>query len=273
MQQPSLAGGSGPKFSNVTLAQQAYDELRRSILANDIAPGTALPEEALAARFNVSRVPVREALRRLAADGLVTLVPRQGAVVSSLSPKQFLDAYRLREALEVLAIRLALPRLTAADMARLHELQAEMRAAVDAGDGERFFAANAAFHALFVDRSDNEYLHATYGPLIVQMRRYRSPSADLRGGLERSLGEHEAILDAIRVGDAEAAARLLADHIRVPQRILEQRGASFELQAASSKQQAPSRELLAAVSERRQVGASSNLETSMDRATALSLEA
>src|SRR4051812_8782807 len=93
-----------PAFSTATLAQQVYDYLRQRILANDFPPNAALPEESLAAQLKVSRVPVREALRRLAADGLVTITPRQGAAVSSLSPKQFLDAYRLREALEVLAI-------------------------------------------------------------------------------------------------------------------------------------------------------------------------
>jgi DNA-binding GntR family transcriptional regulator len=176
-------------------------------------------------------VPVREALRRLAADGLVTLVPRQGAVVSSLSPKQFLDAYRLREALETLAIRLAVPNLTPDDLARLESLHAEMGAAVEAGDADRFFASNGAFHALLVARADNDYLCATYEPLIDQMRRYRSPSADLRGGLARSLGEHEEILAAIRAGDAEEAARLLAEHIRVPQRILVERAISYQLSA------------------------------------------
>ena len=106
---PQNGQQSNPVLATATLAEQVYDHLRQGILANDYPPGTSLPEETVAARFSVSRVPVREALRRLAADGLVTLTPRQGATVSSLSPKQFLDAYRVREALETLAIRLAIP--------------------------------------------------------------------------------------------------------------------------------------------------------------------
>lgn len=211
-----------PKFANVTLAQQVYEHLRRNILDNSYPPAAALPEEALAARLNVSRVPVREALRRLASDGLVTITPRQGAVVSSLSRKQFLDAYRLRGALEALAIRLAIPQLTAADLDRLDAIDAEMRAHAAIDDAEAFFTANAAFHALFVDRAGNDYLRATYEPLMDQMRRYRAPSVDLRGGLERSVEEHEAILAAVRRGDAAEAARLLSAHIAVPQRILEE---------------------------------------------------
>jgi DNA-binding GntR family transcriptional regulator len=203
------------------LAQQVYAHLRQGILDNAYPPASALPEEALAAQLKVSRVPVREALRRLAAEGLVTLTPRQGATVSSLSRKQFLDAYRLRGALEALAVRLATPRLTQADLDRLGEIDAEMRAHAAAGDPEAFFTANAAFHAVFIDRADNDYLRAAYEPLMDQMRRYRAPSVDLRGGLERSIAEHEAILKAVRAGDAAEAARLIGEHIAVPQRILE----------------------------------------------------
>lgn len=210
-----------PKFANVTLAQQVYAHLRQGILDNAYPPATALPEEALAAQLKVSRVPVREALRRLAAEGLVTLTPRQGATVSSLSRKQFLDAYRLRGALEALAVRLATPRLTQHDLDRLGEIDAEMRAHAKAGDPEAFFTANAAFHAVFIDRADNDYLRAAYEPLMDQMRRYRAPSVDLRGGLERSIAEHEAILKAVRAGDAVEAARLISEHIAVPERMLE----------------------------------------------------
>ena len=96
-------------LNHATLAEQVYQHLRQQILDNAFPPNAALPEKALASQLNVSRVPVREALHRLAADGLVTLAPRHGAFVSSLSPQQFLDAYRVREALEDLAIRLALP--------------------------------------------------------------------------------------------------------------------------------------------------------------------
>lgn len=237
MQHPVDAAEPGSGFTNKTLAQQVYDHLRQGILANVLPPETPLKEEALAARLHVSRVPVREALRRLASDGLVRIVPRQGAVVSSLSPQQFLDAYRVREALETLAIRLAVPCMTASDLVTLDRHQAEMREATGTRDTERFFVANAAFHALFVERANNDYLKATYEPLMDQMRRYRSPSADLRGGLERSLDEHEAILGAVRAGDVDQAAHLLSEHIQVPQRILES-----ELRAESREPLAVPRE-------------------------------
>jgi DNA-binding GntR family transcriptional regulator len=204
-----------------TLAEQVYQHLRQEILDNAYPPNAALPEKTLASQLNVSRVPVREALQKLAADGLVTLKPRQGAFVSSLSARQFLDAYRVREALEDLAIRLALPNLTEDDLAELGRLQHEMRSYATDNDADRFFAANRAFHALFVERSENDYLKGIYFPLMDQMRRHLSPSLELRGGLERSVEEHQAILDAVRAGNADEAARLLREHIHVPQRALE----------------------------------------------------
>jgi DNA-binding GntR family transcriptional regulator len=204
-----------------TLAEQVYQHLRQGILDNAYPPNAALPEKTLASQLNVSRVPVREALQKLAADGLVTLKPRQGAFVSSLSARQFLDAYRVREALEDLAIRLALPNLTEDDLAELGRLQHEMRSYATDNDADRFFAANRAFHALFVERSENDYLKGIYFPLMDQMRRHLSPSLELRGGLERSVEEHQAILDAVRAGNADEAARLLREHIHVPQRALE----------------------------------------------------
>jgi len=209
-------------LNHATLAEQVYQRLRDDILSNVYPPDGALPENVLAAQLNVSRVPVREALHRLASDGLVTLRPRHGAVVKSLSPQQFLDAYRVREALEELAIRLALPHLSEGDMEKLAQLQTDMRTHAAAGDPEVFFSANRMFHALFIERSQNDYLKNIYYPLMDQMRRHISASLGLRGGLERSIEEHQAILDAVRDGDASEASRLLREHIHVPQRALEE---------------------------------------------------
>lgn len=210
-----------PVLNTATLSQQVYAHLRAGILDNSYPPGSPLPEEALAAKLSVSRVPVREALRRLSAEGLVDIKPRQGASVSELTSKQFLDAYQVREALEVLAVRLAVPKLTEDDLAQLDALQASMQASADAGDSNDFFAANAQFHTFLVGKSGNGDLQAIYESLIDRMRRYRSPSLDLRGGMTTSIDEHAAILLAIRQGDTDQAAHLIAQHIHVPQSVLE----------------------------------------------------
>ena len=228
MSDPQNGTPPEPLMTTATLSQQVYQHLRQGILANGYSPGASLREETLAAHFRVSRVPVREALRRLAVEGLVTLTPRHGATVSSLSPKQFLDAYRVREALEVLAIRLAIPNLAPDDLNRLEALNEQMRLRVIDGNASGFFTFNSAFHDVLIARADNDDLKTMYVSLMDRMRRYQWPSLDLRGGMERSTDEHSAILRAIRAGDADEAVSLLAAHIHVPQKILEEEGA-FEL--------------------------------------------
>lgn len=210
------------RLDNRTLWQQVHERLREDILAGDLEPGHVLPETALAESFGVSRGPVREALGRLAAEGLVTITPRRGAIIAGLSPEEFVEAYQVREALETLAIRLAVPRLDEASRARLHALHEEMVACAKRGEVTAFFEANAAFHEIFTDASGNEKLQEMYQGLMNQMARYLARSLALRGTLEKSVAEHSAILEAVDAGDAERAARLLADHIEVPQRVEEE---------------------------------------------------
>lgn len=222
----------GTGFDKKTLTDTVYESLREDILTNRLPPGEPLQEAGIARGLGVSRGPVREALRKLASEGLVDLTPRRGATVSSLTKEEFLDAYRVREALEVLAIRLTTPLLEEEDLDRLESLHKEMVEAAEGEEVERFFRSNAEFHALFVDRSANFMLQDMYYPLMDQMRRYRLRSLNLRGGLERSCHEHEAILEALREGDGEKAGELLRDHIRVPQRILEDSEEEGELELA-----------------------------------------
>jgi DNA-binding GntR family transcriptional regulator len=204
---------------NLTLREQVFEHLREEILSNRLKPGAELNELALSRELEVSRGPLREALGRLASEGLVKITPRRGAVVAELSDEEFVDAYQVREALETLAIRLAVPRMTPADLARLRELHEEMVRQVESGGVKEFFEANSAFHRLLVDLSGNQKLEEIYGLLMDQMGRYLERSLALRGTIKRSVAEHEAILEAVEAGDAERAARLLADHIEIPQRL------------------------------------------------------
>jgi DNA-binding GntR family transcriptional regulator len=217
-------GGRPRKLENLTLWERVHEHLRQEILDNRLPPGSELSEVALSASLGVSRGPVREAIGRLASEGLVTVRPRRGAVVTALSAQEFLAAYQVREALETLAITLAVPRLGPDDLDRLQALVDEMVAFADGPDVEAdvdaFFRANAAFHATFVEASGNAMLQETMSRLLGQMGRYRMRSVALRGSLRRSTMEHKAILRAVRAGDAEKAARLLGEHIRIPQRRL-----------------------------------------------------
>jgi DNA-binding GntR family transcriptional regulator len=203
---------------NLTLWQRVYDHLRVEILDGRLEPGTELAEVALSEQLGVSRGPIREAIGRLAAEGLVNVRPRRGAVVRSLSKEEFLELYQVREALERMAVQLAVPRLTEQQFKELATLNEAMEASAAREDVERFFEANVAFHARLLEASGNAKLRELYRQLLGQLGRYRLRSLTLRGNLQRSVSEHAAILRAAKRGDADRAAQLMAEHIRVPQR-------------------------------------------------------
>src|SRR3979490_2783979 len=112
---------------NTTLRERVYAHLKGEILDNRIAPGSILQEVPLAESLGVSRGPIREALGTLAAEGLVTITPRRGAVVTALTKRDFLEAYQVREVLEALAVRLAIPRMSDAELDALEGPIAEMQ--------------------------------------------------------------------------------------------------------------------------------------------------
>jgi DNA-binding GntR family transcriptional regulator len=202
-----------------TLWQQVCDSLRGSILSGELAPGTVLSEVSLAKSFRVSRGPIREALGRLATEGLVTVTPRRGTIVTDLTHEEFVDAYQVREALETLAIRLAVQRMPDDDVGRLRELHEQMIEHARGNDVQGFFEANTRFHRVLVEASGNRKLQSIYELLVGQMGRYHARSLALRGTVEKSISEHAAILAAVEARDAERAVALLADHIEVPQRL------------------------------------------------------
>lgn len=208
------------KLENLTLWQRVHDYLREEILAERLPSGTELQEVALSRELGVSRGPVREAIGRLASEGLVTVRPRRGAVVRSLSRVEFLELYQVREALEAAAVRLAVPRLGAGELARLHALTDAMAGHAEANQIDEFFQANSDFHDAIFLAAGNHLLRQMYRQLLGQMGRYRTRSVSLRGNLQRSVEEHRAVLRAAGRGDADEASRLLSEHIRVPQRRL-----------------------------------------------------
>src|SRR3954454_9993087 len=131
---------------NLTLWQRVYDHLRAEILSGRLEPAAELAEVALSEQLGVSRGPLREAIGRLASEGLVTVRPRRGAVVRSLSKEEFVELYQVREALEMVAVRLAVPRLTAEGIDGLQALIDAMARHAERGEVAEFFEANMAFH-------------------------------------------------------------------------------------------------------------------------------
>jgi DNA-binding GntR family transcriptional regulator len=220
----------GRKLERKTLKKEVYEVLHEDIMSAVLLPGDPIHEAAIARDLGVSRGPVREALQKLAAEGLVDITPHKGAFVSSLTWKDFLDAYQVREALETLAVHLAAARLRQEDLAQLEALHEQMKESAEVGQVSEFFSRNHEFHSLLVELAANSKLSAIYFPLAQQMRRYRMRSLTLRGGMKRSCEEHRAILDALQKGDADEAARLMSAHIQIPQQILESEHAEKELE-------------------------------------------
>ncbi len=212
----------GPVIENLTLWERVYQHLRAEILGGGLAPGTELSEVALAKELGVSRGPIREAMGRLAAEGLVNVRPRRGAVVRAPTLEELVDAYQVREVLESLAVRLAVPRLTEEDLRELGRLVDEMDMSAREDDLGRFFEANVSFHERFCEMSGNRKLRQVHLALMGEVRGFQDRSLEIRGNPTDSVAEHRAILSAAVHGDAQLAADLAGVHVRVPAERLKQ---------------------------------------------------
>ncbi|MGN2639268.1 GntR family transcriptional regulator [Nocardia takedensis] len=194
-----------------SLRDHAYQTLKRRIIEVELRPGARLVERDLAAELAVSRIPLREALRMLATEGLVLLVPSKGALVATFSPADVRDLFDIREVLESLAARLAAERATPETLAPLGDRMAEARAATEAGDLPRIAAANAAFHAEIIAMAGNPLLSTVMGPLAARTEWLFRLTAS-RDPVEQC-SEHEELYEHIAAGAGDAAAVSAFTHI------------------------------------------------------------
>ncbi|MBS7543991.1 GntR family transcriptional regulator [Ancylobacter oerskovii] len=195
------------------------DRLRQALEADIVTgvfkPGERLDEQRLADRFGVSRTPLREALAQLAANGLVTLQPRRGAFVVSLTFQEIVERFEMMAALEGMCGALAARRLVASDReALLNSLEACRREAAD-GDSDSYYQANEVFHQIIYRAARNAFLAEQSRQLQARLQPYRR--LQLRAGrrIAASFAEHERIVAAILAGDAEGAERELRDHVLI----------------------------------------------------------
>lgn len=203
-----LVARAQPRYR--TTAEFVEATLREAILTGVIAPGSPLRQEELAETFGVSRMPVREALRQLEARALAEFHPHRGAVVAEISAADGADIGAIRMALEPMALRLSLPGLTAADLDQAEELIAEMDGEADPG---RMGELNRRFHMTLYARAGRPRLLALTEQHLLAADRYLRFQFAALGYLPRSQDEHRALLAACRVGDADEACRLVADHV------------------------------------------------------------
>ncbi|MDD1476459.1 GntR family transcriptional regulator [Arthrobacter sp. AL08] len=191
------------------LRESVRDTLRTRIFEGHYVPGTRLVERDLAAEFNVSRLPVREALRMLRQEGLISDRGARGAEVSTLSPKDVEDLFDVRQSLEVLACRLAAARATAEDLGGLKGLLDEADRCLARGDIMEAHRANSEFHDALTRIADNGFLRSALEPLQGRMHWLFRHVSDLPELIE----EHRALYAAIASGDPERAAAQSASHI------------------------------------------------------------
>jgi DNA-binding GntR family transcriptional regulator len=190
----------------------AYDATRNGILAGRHSPGQRLIADDLAKELGVSRMPVREALHRLEAAGLVAITPHRGAVVSELSESECVEIYHIRAVLDGLATRLATPNLSRADHAKLAALLDDMEAGVKAQDPERILIVNRSFHMLIWRAARAPRLQELLENLYDASQRFRNISVLIPGRLDQITHEHRLIAKALARGDAAAAERHANEH-------------------------------------------------------------
>jgi DNA-binding GntR family transcriptional regulator len=195
-------------------AERAYARVLSMITSGELSAGSWLREKTLAEMTGVSRTPVRQALNRLGAEGLVELSRNRGAQVVSFSSADIAALYDVRARFEPEAVRLAVPRMSSDDLRRLAQLSDQMEKVVREGsDPERLTALNTDFHGLFMERCGNRHLvtalQAVLRPAIVT-RTFRQ--YDERA-LHRSMLHHAELVEAAEAGDGEWAEAVMRAHI------------------------------------------------------------
>jgi DNA-binding GntR family transcriptional regulator len=196
--------------ADLPLRDVVREKIRTRIAEGVWTPGTRLVERDLAEEFEVSRVPVREALRALESEGFVDLLPRRGAVVRDLTQSVVSDLFDIRQVLEGLAARLVAERIDDEGLAQLGEVVQDGRRAVEAGDHTECGTANTAFHETLLQLTGNDSLRAVLEPVTGRLRWLFRQTTDH----ERVQREHEQLYAALAMRDADLAAAVAVAHVR-----------------------------------------------------------
>jgi DNA-binding GntR family transcriptional regulator len=202
-----------PQVRDGVTGSRVADELRAAILRGAYPPGTRLRQEELATQYGASRVPIREALRMLEAEGLITTVANAGAWIASLSLEECAELYQVRERIEPLLLRYSLPHLTPAEVDRLGDLAEEMR---NTRDVERFLVLDREFHLGSYRGAETAFLGPTIARLWNNTQHYRRAFTLLLDVESNRIvhDEHHMLVAAIRENDPDEAERVLFGHIR-----------------------------------------------------------
>lgn len=196
-----------------SLTAAAADALRASIIRGELVAGQRIVERTVCRQLNVSRTPLREALKLLEQDGLVEVSRHRGARVSAYSPSDVLDLFAVLANLEALAAELAASRMDETDLAGLGRLHDGMRAHFDAGDLDRYFDANSRIHDRILHLSGNPVLQACHAKMMLQARRGRYIAIVDTARWHQAMGEHELLMAAFRSREPAIAGQVWRNHL------------------------------------------------------------
>ena len=215
-QPPTPQDFGGPAIERRPIAEQVTDRIMAMIKSGNLRSGDRLPtEKQMGIAFGISRPPLREALKVLAAEGLVQLLPNRGAQVTRLDPAQLDHLFEVIAALEAEAGRLACARISPSELAEVEDMHARMRAHFLRGELPEYFASNQAIHEAILRAAANPVLLSTYASLAGRVARARYMANRLDGDRWRAaMNEHDGILDALLRRDGPGLAALLAQHLR-----------------------------------------------------------
>lgn len=194
----------------LALYEQVAEQLRQRIFRRELEPGAWIDELKIAEEYGISRTPLREALKVLAAEGLVTMKLRRGAYVTEVSRKDISDVYRLLSLLEADAAAEVAGKATDEQLQRLQQTHEALKQ--NTADAERFFALNESFHMQILDIADNRWRNQLVADLRKVMKLNRHKSLFKQGRIEDSLAEHEAIMQALLKRDPKIAMSAVQQH-------------------------------------------------------------
>ena len=194
--------------------EAAFEKIKEAIIKGHFKPGEKLVEQTLAQEMGVSRTPVREAIRRLEAEGFVVSIPRKGVVVSRADKEEIVQLYSIRAELEGLAARWAIENADEDDIRKLDEAISRMEETAASGDLNGVVQSNALFHDAIAQASKSRILCTLLKTLQDNIQRFRFQSLHLPGRPEAALAEHKEIVAAIKEKKTEEADRLLKEHLQ-----------------------------------------------------------
>lgn len=196
------------------LREIVYEELKRQIMIGEIPPGTRMMEVELAEDMGVSRTPIREAIRKLEKEGLVSIEPRRGAYASEISIKDMVDVLEVREFLESMAAGLAAKKINQDDGEKISKVSQAYKKAVESGRTEEIIKADELFHRLIVECSGNKTLIQMMNQVQELALRFRYIYYEDFSRYKNMPYEHQEIVDAIISGNEEKAKEKADSHVR-----------------------------------------------------------